>query len=177
MNVIVLSGIVLSMLQHYIRQIEDIPDKYQRASMAQSRRSASVLFGVARLEDCNSNSHMLEMHFEDLTVHLWSLMRAYEKAVWRLPDQLQEKEADVAYSFFLETFRILVNNSSGMKIVSLEGRRYDGNYPVETINSEKLTEEIEELVVSEMLEPIIMNKDGKPIRFGKILVSHVGDEI
>lgn len=165
-----LSVVVMILLQQYVRLIGLLPDQNQRASRAQVRNSARVLFGKEKPEQIDEATMILLTPVEDTIVNSWRLMRAYERAVERLPLNMRDNERDMAFGIFLDVCRVLVRNPTNMRIISLEGRKYDANYPVSTMNIDEFdTNEV--LIVSEMLEPIILSSNGKPERYGRILIA------
>lgn len=172
-----LSTSVSALLRNYVGLLPLLPSESIRASEAQARNSASVLFGLNNPNECDETSSLLNNVIEDLTVNIWRLMRAYEGAVWKLPPKKQNSAADVAFNLFCEVFGSLLDKLSaeGMKIVAFEDCSYDPGYKVEVVNGGDYEDE-HGLIVSEMLEPIILKTNsGQLVKFGKIRISRKGE--
>lgn len=151
-----------------------LPEKRQRAAEAQCRHSADLLFGVDNAAEVAGEMPLIERALEDLTINLWRLMRAYERALAWLPEHQYGAEEEKAGDAFLAVFRALlpVLRRGGIKIVHFVGRDFDPNYPVKVVNADEF-DGVDGLVVTEMLEPLLM-RGGKAVRFGKLMVSRKG---
>lgn len=171
-----LSSAVLRLVGCYFQLLPSLPESRRRAAEAQCRNSSSVLFGMARPEGLADTATLVKCTLENLTVNIWRLMRACERALAWLPESMQSEAEENMGEAFLCVFRALlpVLRQDGIKIVSLEGRDFDPNYAVESVNADEFGGE-EGLVVAEMLEPILM-RGGEAVKFGKIMLAKKGGE-
>lgn len=169
-----LSFAVLLLVRGYFALLPLLPEKRRRAADAQCRNSASILFGAEDAAGIADTASLAECAPEYLTVNVWRLMRAYERALAWLSEDMLTKEEEKAGDAFLAVFRALLPflRRDGIKIVSLEGRDFDPNYAVESVNADEFGGE-EGLVVAEMLEPILM-RGGEAVKFGKIMLARKG---
>lgn len=174
MTVGFLSNTVFRLLRGYAELLPLLPEQHRRASEAQTRKSAGALFGAGSAADWAETTRLLDGGEDDLTLNIWRLMRARERAIDRLPENRKKLAAEDAFESFLAVFRALlpVLADAGIKIVSLEGREFDPNYAVEAANISDFDDE-HGLVVAEMLEPVLL-RGGKPARYGKVILSQKG---
>ena len=167
----ILTRVIMRLIRGYGEMLALLPERHRRAAEAQGRNSARVLFGVDDIAALTDTATLAECALEDLPVNIWRLMRAYERALAWLPKERRRAKRDKARRIFIAVFAALlpVLRDSGIKPVSLEGREFDPNYPVEAVNADDLDGE-QKMIVAEMLEPVIM-RDGKVARFGKLMLA------
>ena len=94
---------------------------------------------------------------QDIAVESWRFVRLVDKLLMQL-DAGERGRYQNQVRFFL---RKLETNlaSAGLKLVNLEGNPFDPGMAATAINIEDF-EEGDELVVDQMIEPVIMGPDG-----------------
>lgn len=94
---------------------------------------------------------------QDIAVESWRFVRLVDKLLMQL-DAGERGRYQNQVRFFL---RKLETNlaSAGLKLVNLEGNHFDPGMAATAINIEDF-EEGDELVVDQMIEPVIMGPDG-----------------
>ena len=103
----------------------------------------------------------------DLAVDAWTLARPFERVVARLDPGEQGR--------YLNQLRFLHRRIdgavevAGARLVSIEGQRFAAGLAATPLNLEEFPQDAE-LVVAQMLEPIVMGRDGV-LRMGTVLLA------
>ncbi len=105
----------------------------------------------------NNLATNIENSLIDTTIESWKFSRLFLKLMNAL-DAGEAKRYSNQLSYF--TKKIKVNlESTGLTIVDLEGQRYDPGIAASALNIGDF-EPDDELIVDQMLEPIIMSSEG-----------------
>lgn len=105
----------------------------------------------------------------NFSIDNWKFSRLFERALVKL-DAGESTRFLSQYRYFMNRFAELLKNE-GINLVSIEGQLYDPGVAATPINiSDFEPEDI--LEVSQMIEPIIMGKDGI-LKTGSILLKKV----
>ena len=108
----------------------------------------------------------------DLAVDAWKLARLFERVVARLDPGEQGR--------YLNQLRFLHRRIdgavevAGARLVSIEGQRFAAGLAATPLNLEEFPQDAE-LVVAQMLEPIVMGRDGV-LRMGTMLLAGASRE-
>ena len=108
----------------------------------------------------------------DLAVDAWKLARLFERVVARLDPGEQGR--------YLNQLRFLHRRIdgavevAGARLVSIEGQRFAAGLAATPLNLEEFPQDAE-LVVAQMLEPIVMGRDGV-LRMGTVLLAGANRE-
>ena len=104
-----------------------------------------------------------------LAVEGWRFSRSYLRLITKLDAGEQSRFVSQCRYFQKQLEERL--NDIGYKLVNIEGQRFDPGMAATAINMSDFLPE-DKLVVEQMLEPIIMNKEGV-VKMGTILLKKV----
>lgn len=107
----------------------------------------------------------------DIVVESWRFVRVFDHLLLKL-DAGEHKQ----YKSRRDWFRKSVNDSLeqvNLKIVNIEGRPFDPGMAVTPLNIEEFDAAKDELVVDDMIEPIIMDEEGSVVRRGTVTLRKV----
>ena len=100
-----------------------------------------------------------------MAVESWRLFKVLEKLLSSLDVKEQQKYHSKIRWFIKKTEEAL--KSAGLSIVNYEGQNYDPGIPAVAINIEDFNPE-EKLYVLQMLEPVIIDEQGRIIKTGTV---------
>ncbi len=106
----------------------------------------------------------------EMAVESWRFGRAFERLTAKLDAGEQGR-----YQSQLRWFRKKIEdslNAFALKIVDLEGHSFDAGLAATPLNIEEFDAQ-DELIVDQMLEPVIMGREGI-VRTGTVLLRKVG---
>jgi hypothetical protein len=103
----------------------------------------------------------------DLAVDAWKLARLFERVVARLDAGEQARYAN-QLRFLLRRIDGAVGNV-GARLVSIEGLPFEPGQAATPLNLDEFAED-DALVVAQMLEPIVMGREGV-LRMGTVLLA------
>ena len=92
-----------------------------------------------------------------LTINSWRFAKLFKKVIENQDAGKKDRYSNQINYFFKTLEESL--NEIGMNIVNLEGKIYEAGMAVIPLNIEDFNPEAE-LLIDEMLEPVIMNEDG-----------------
>ena len=100
--------------------------------------------------------HQLHQSLIDIAIEAWRFQRVFERVMSKL------EPADSAryvsqYSWFSRRVKIALE-ASHLRLVSIEGQHYDVGMAVTPLNIDDF-EEIDQLYIEQMVEPIIMDAE------------------
>jgi hypothetical protein len=98
----------------------------------------------------------------------WRLIKLFQKVVSKLDDVSDQNR----YINQLRYFQKIIENSLrdvDMKIIHLEGQRYDSGMAVSSMNLNDFEEE-DQLIIDQVLEPLIMGGDGSIKKMGLVIL-------
>lgn len=100
-----------------------------------------------------------------LAIEYWRVVRSYERNLSNLPNSSSAaatiRNSEKKFSAILA--------ETGLRIISCEGQEYSPNLPLTVVNGDEFTSN-EHLLVSQMIEPTIMDGD-KIISMGKAILT------
>lgn len=105
-----------------------------------------------------------------LAVDYWRLLRAFERALDRIPDE--HKAKTIAQAKFSAGQLDAIMRDAGLKIVTFEGQAFSPNLPIAAINGGDFDGE-DDLVIETTVEPAIM-KGMDVLAMGKVIVTKRG---
>ena len=94
--------------------------------------------------------------FIDLAIESWKLSKVTDELTKKVNFEDQRKYAR-KISWFNDKLESVLNESN-IRFVILENQKFDTGMPVKALNIEEFTRN-ENLMISNMLEPIVMNGD------------------
>ena len=103
----------------------------------------------------------------DLAVDAWKLARLFERVVARLDAGEQARYAN-QLRFILRRIDAAAENA-GARLVSIEGLPFEPGQAATPLNLDEFAEDAP-LVVAQMLEPIVMGREGV-LRMGTVLLA------
>jgi hypothetical protein len=104
-----------------------------------------------------------------MAVESWRFARLFSRLLQKIDIAEQQRYAN-QFNFFLKSMEENVERA-GMRLVNLVGQPYDPGMAASAINLVDFAPD-DALVVEQMIEPIIMNKDGV-VKQGTIVVGKV----
>ena len=116
----------------------------------------------------DSNNYYEESVIE-MTINSWRLQKLFLKITRQL-DAGDQAKYQSQLRYFRNTTRDILERF-GLKLVDLEGQKYDGGMAVSALNVTEF-EASDELIVDQMTEPVIMGKEGLK-RMGTVLLRRV----
>ena len=123
-------------------------------------------FYKEEIVSANPSSAMLEKTLIDMAIEGWRFAKLFA----RMMSKLDAGEATRYMSqlrYYIEKLESSLEEA-GMRMVNLEGQLYDPGMAVTTLNSADFGPD-DQLMIDQMLEPIIMGNEGL-LRSGKILL-------
>lgn len=106
-----------------------------------------------------------------LAIEYWKLLRAFERAITRLPQEHVAKSA-AQLRFSANRLDALLQEG-GLNLVTFDGQAYEPNMAATALNADDFSGE-ERLVVDSTVEPALI-EDMTVIVFGKVLLKKVAD--
>ena len=103
----------------------------------------------------------------DLAVDAWKLARLFERVVARLEPGEQGRYVNQV-RFLLKRIDGALD-STGARLVSIEGQPFEPGQAATPLNLDEFADD-DALVVAQMLEPIVMGRDGV-LRLGTVLLA------
>ena len=100
----------------------------------------------------------------------WRLFKVLERLMSSLDVKEQQRYQSKIRWFVKKTEESLKN--AGLNIVNYEGRPYDPGIPASPINLEDFQQE-EQLYVTQMLEPVILDSEGNIVKTGTIALGRI----
>lgn len=104
-----------------------------------------------------------------MAVESWRFARLFSRLLQKIDITEQQRYAN-QFNFFLKSMEENVERA-GMRLINLVGQPYDPGMAASAINLVDFAPD-DALVVEQMIEPIIMNKDGV-VKQGTIVVGKV----
>ena len=105
-----------------------------------------------------------------MTVESWRLVKVLERLLNSVEVKEQQRYQGKIRWFVKKTDEAL--KSAGLNLVNYEGRPYDPGIPATPINLEDFQTD-EKLYVMQMLEPVIVDSDGKIVKTGTVSLGKV----
>lgn len=102
----------------------------------------------------------------DVAVESWRFARLFGRMLTKLDAGENARYAN-QYRYFLKRLEESIEGA-GMHLVNVEGQLYDPGMAIKTLNIEDFKPE-DRLLVDQMIEPIIMGKEGV-IRSGSVML-------
>ena len=100
----------------------------------------------------------------------WRLFKVLERLMSSLDVKEQQRYQSKIRWFVKKTEESL--KTAGLNIVNYEGRPYDPGIPASPINLEDFQQE-EQLYVTQMLEPVILDSEGNIVKTGTIALGRI----
>lgn len=100
-----------------------------------------------------------------MAVEAWRLERLLHKLLLSLDAKEQQRYSSKLRWFVKSTQASL--EDAGMQIVDYEGAPYDSGIPVTPINLDEFSE-VDTLYISQMIEPVIVDKNGCVLHTGTV---------
>jgi len=100
-----------------------------------------------------------------MTVESWRLVKVLERLLNSVEIKEQQRYQGKIRWFVKKTDEAL--KSAGLNLVNYEGRPYDPGIPATPINLEDFQTD-EKLYVMQMLEPVIVDSEGKIVKTGTV---------
>lgn len=112
-----------------------------------------------------------EVTLTHLAVEYWKLLRAFERAIERLPC---EHVAKTAAQFRYSAARLdSLLKEGGLILVTFDGQRFEPNLPASALNAEDFAEG-EELIVETTVEPAVV-ENLTVLLLGKVVLKKTED--
>ena len=105
-----------------------------------------------------------------MTVESWRLVKVLERLLNSVDAKEQQRYQGKIRWFVKKTDEAL--KSAGLNMVNYEGRPYDPGIPATPINLEDFKAD-EKLYVMQMLEPVIVDSEGKIVKTGTVSLGRV----
>lgn len=112
-----------------------------------------------------TDAETLKSSLSKAAVEYWRVARSYERNLSNLPNS-SSAAATIRNS---EKKFSAVLAEAGLRVISCEGQEYSPNLPLTVVNGDEFTSN-EHLLVSQMIEPTIMDGD-KIISMGKAILT------
>lgn len=128
-----------------------------------------ILIGLVMSDVTEGRKPDLKSILIDLAIESWRLSRLFQRLVSK-----QESSDGARYSNQLRYFQGKVEASlkaADCRLVNLEGQLFEEGFPATALNIGDFGQE-DELIVDQMLEPIVMGVDGV-VRRGSVLVKRI----
>ena len=106
-----------------------------------------------------------------MAVESWRLVKVIERLLRSVDVKEQQRYQGKIRWFVKKTEEALGN--AGLRFVNYEGHSYDPGIPANPINLEDFQPD-EKLYVMQMLEPVIIDDNGKIIKTGTISLGRIG---
>ena len=120
-------------------------------------------------EEQNVASDQLQESVICLAVEAWRISRVFERVLAKL-DEGEQGRYKNQFRWFLKKVEEAMNHAE-LKIVNVEGHPFDPGLAATPVNIEEFDSQ-DSLVVDQMLEPIIMGKEGL-VRAGTVTLKKV----
>jgi hypothetical protein len=104
-----------------------------------------------------SPEHSLEASLIELLIEGWRFSRLFTRVLQKL--DAGEAGRFLTQGRFFERKMIEISESSGLKLVNVEGQEFDPGIAAVPLNIDDFNPE-DRLIIDQMLEPIIMGPDG-----------------
>jgi hypothetical protein len=102
-----------------------------------------------------------------MAVEYWKLLRAFDRAIERLPEEHRSKTAAQA-KFSAGRLDALLRES-GLNLATFEGKPFEANLPVAAVNIDDF-ESDDGLMVESTVEPAIVDADMQVLAMGKVIL-------
>ena len=110
----------------------------------------------------------LKVILAKLAIEYWRVLRSYERNLHSMPNRTSA--SSTIRNSEKKFFDILMEN--GLSIPTLEGQDYSPNLPLTVINADEFDDN-EGLIVSQMIEPTIVDENGV-VTMGKAILANKG---
>jgi len=120
--------------------------------------------------DPNCSSNKAEDALLELALESWRFQRLFGRALSKL-DPMEAARFTNQHRYFLGKMESCLE-ASGMRLVNLEGQQYDTGTAATALNIDEFGPD-DTLVVSETIDPIVMNSSGL-LRMGTVMLKKVG---
>lgn len=112
-----------------------------------------------------SENEALRKSLTNIAVEAWRLEKLMFKMLQNLDVKDQQRYSSKLRWFVKSTYTSL--EEAGMRIVDYEGCPYDSGIPATPINLDDFSE-IDTLYISQMIEPVIVDKNGNVVHTGTV---------
>ncbi len=116
--------------------------------------------------DPNCSSNKAEDALLELALESWRFQRLFGRALSKL-DPMEAARFTNQHRYFLGKMESCLE-ASGMRLVNLEGQQYDTGTAATALNIDEFGPD-DTLVVSETIDPIVMNSSGL-LRMGTVML-------
>ena len=120
-------------------------------------------------DDVNTINGSLSKSLINITIEAWRFGKVFERAITRL-DAGEQKRFLSQYRWFTKKIEDSMDEA-GMRLVNIEGQRYDPGMAATPLNLEEFESE-DTLIVDQMVEPIIMGQEGL-LKTGTVLLRKI----
>ena len=117
------------------------------------------------LEALTKENAMLRKRLTNIAVEAWRLEHILQRLLLSLDVKEQSRYTSKVRWFVKSTYASLTE--SGLSLVDYEGHSYDSGIPVTPINLDDFSEK-DELYISQMIEPVIVDKNGYVVHTGTV---------
>ncbi len=108
-----------------------------------------------------------------LVVELWRFLKVFDRLLSKL-DAGEKMRYQSQINWYLKKIDEALC-AINCKIVNLEGEKYDVGMAATPLNSDDFENtDVENLYVDQMLEPVIIGKDGDIVRMGTMILKKIG---
>jgi len=128
--------------------------------------------GGDRLDNPEKLAQRSPDHFSivvSMGIESWRFCRVFDRVLKKLDAIEQQRYLSQLRFHMSSTEKNLAD--AGLRLVNLEGQRFDDGMAVVAVNSNDF-EASENLFVEQMLDPIVMNADGL-VRMGRVILGRV----
>lgn len=108
----------------------------------------------------------------ELAVESWRFAKDYRRLVLKLDANEQNRFAN-KLNYFIQRLQACLAEG-GLTLVSLEGQPYEMGIAADVLNLDDYSSD-EDLIIDQMIEPVIMGPDGI-VRTGKAMVRRAGGD-
>lgn len=117
------------------------------------------------LEALTKENATLRKSLTNIAVEAWRLERLLQRLLLALDAKEQSRYTSKLRWFVKSTYAALTE--SGLSLVDYEGHVYDSGIPVTPINLDEFSD-ADELYISQMIEPVIVDKNGFVVHTGTV---------
>lgn len=117
------------------------------------------------LESLTNANDKLRKSLTNIAVEAWRLERLLRRLLLALDAKEQSRYTSKLRWFVKSTYTSL--SESGLSLIDYEGHTYDSGIPVTPINLDDFSEG-DELYISQMIEPVIVDKNGCVVHTGTV---------